>query len=310
MTDGADRPEPDMIMVFAPSGIGEVGPGAPLATMIIDACAGRLDGALRDGDIVVVTSKIISKAEGRTAPRTQRDQLIRAETVRTVARRGPTKIVRTRHGLTVAAAGVDNSNVAADVILALPVDPDASAATLREEFQRRCGCRVGVIISDTAGRTWREGQIDQAIGAAGIEVARSYVGQTDAYGNDLLVTRTAYADELAAAADLVKAKLAGRPVAVIRGLGALVGDTGQRAADLVRDPATDLFGFGAQEAVLAAVLAAIGQGDRYEELVELDPPDRIDRLLAGSRLSPEASDVVRAVLSVDLSHVGPPRLKR
>ncbi len=140
-----------------------------------------------------------------------------------------------------------------------------------------------MIISDTAGRTWREGQVDQAIGAAGVDVARSYAGRTDAYGNDLLITRTAYADELASAADLVKTKLAGRPVAVVRGLEHLVRDTGQRARDLVRPAASDLFGYGSREAVLAAALTVTGQPERYEELVDLEAAEQISALLERQR---------------------------
>ena len=290
-----------MITIFAPPGLGPVVSEAPLAEMIMVLVAGHAEGPLRDGDILVVTSKIISKAEGRTADRHRRDDLIRTETVRTLARRGATRIVRTRHGLTLAAAGIDNSNVARELIVLLPLDPDASAAALRDALQQLTGLRLGVIISDTAGRTWREGQVDQAIGAAGIEVARSYVGRTDAYGNDLLITRTALADELASAADLVKTKLAGRPVAVVRGLQHLVRDTGQRAGDLVRPPASDLFGYGAREAVLAAALTVTGQLERYEELVDLDAAEQISRLLEGSGLSGEPAELLRAMLSVDLS---------
>ena len=301
MINSTDGPEPSMIMIFAPSGLGEVAPGAPLAEMIMELVAGHSQGPLRDGDIVVVTSKIISKAEGRTADRHRRDDLVRTESVRTLARRGATKIVRTHHGLTLAAAGIDNSNVEPELIVLLPLDPDASAATLREALQSRTGLRLGVIISDTAGRTWREGQVDQAIGAAGIDVSRNYAGDTDSYGNDLLVTRTAYADELASAADLVKTKLAGRPVAVVRGLEHLVRDTGQRARDLVRPAGADMFGYGSREAVLAAALTVTGQPERYEELVDLEADEQISDLLGGSGLSAEAAELLRALLSVDLS---------
>ena len=165
-------------------------------------------GPLADGDVLVVTSKILSKAEGRTAPEDARDEVIEAETVRTVAHRGPTRIVRTRTGLVLAAAGVDRSNVAAGRILLLPEDPDRSATRLRAELQRRTGRRLGVVISDTAGRPWREGQIDHAIGSAGVKVIRRYAGEVDGYGNRLEVTATALVDELAAAADLAKASSA------------------------------------------------------------------------------------------------------
>lgn len=280
-----------MISIFAPAGIGEIGPGSDLAAEIVAAVAADDAGPLRSGDIVVVTSKIVSKAEARFRPATERDAAIDQESRGTVARRGPTRIVRTRHGLTLAAAGVDNSNVTSDSILLLPVDPDASAATLRADLERRTGAGLGVIISDTAGRAWRIGQTDQAIGAAGVRVVERYAGQHDAYGNELQVTAIAIADELAAAADLVKAKLTDRPVAVIRGLERHVvppespraADAETRAALLVRDEASDLFRYGSREAVVAAVLEATGQGDRYEATLALPSADAIvESVVAGS----------------------------
>jgi coenzyme F420-0:L-glutamate ligase / coenzyme F420-1:gamma-L-glutamate ligase len=296
-----EPPEPDTITVFAPAGIGEVGPTTDLAAEIVAAVSGHAQGPLADGDIVVVTSKICSKAEGRSVSALSRAESIAAENVRTVARRGETVIARTRNGLTLAAAGVDNSNVSPGTVLLLPLDPDASARTLRTALQGAAGCRVGVIISDTAGRAWRNGQTDHAIGASGVAVSRSYAGLTDSYGNPLQVTEMAVADELAAAADLVKAKLAGRPVAVVRGLSHLVSDTDAAAVDLVRDPRQDMFGLGSAESVLAAALVATGQTDRYEELVAMDPVDRSERLLAGTVLAPAAVDLLRTLLSVDLS---------
>jgi coenzyme F420-0:L-glutamate ligase/coenzyme F420-1:gamma-L-glutamate ligase len=249
----------------------------------------------------VVTSKIVSKAEGRAVPAAEREPAITAASTHTVARRGATRIVRTHAGLTIAAAGIDNSNVDPGSVMLLPLDCDASAAALRGELQRRTGLALGVVVSDTAGRAWRIGQTDQAIGAAGVRVVADYAGQTDPYGNDLQVTAMALADELAAAADLVKTKLAGRPVAVIRGLAELVVDDGGRAADLVREPAQDMFGFGSQEAVLAAALVATGQPDRYEELLALPPAERAEVVLTGGGLSGPAADLLRAVLDADLS---------
>jgi coenzyme F420-0:L-glutamate ligase/coenzyme F420-1:gamma-L-glutamate ligase len=172
---------------------------------------------------VVVTSKIISKAEGRYADASDREHAITAETAAVVAQRGPMRIVRTRTGLTLAAAGVDTSNVEPGRILLLPVDPDASAERLAAGLSAAVGGDVGVVVSDTAGRPWRLGQTDHAIGAARVQVLAAYAGQVDGYGNELAVTTMALADELAAAADLVKGKLAGRPVAVLRGLPDLVG---------------------------------------------------------------------------------------
>ena len=295
-----------MITLFAPDGIGEVGPGTDLADAIVRAVAADPAGPLRAGDIVVVTSKVVSKAEGRYLPVEEREDAITAESVRTVARRGPTRIVRTRHGLTLAAGGVDTSNVASDSSLLLPVDPDASAARLRDALQQQSGAALGVVISDTAGRAWRIGQTDQAIGASGVLVVERYAGQQDGYGNELQVTAVAIADELASAADLAKAKLAGRPIAVVRGLERYVVDdppagTGDdpetRAALLVRDPASDMFRYGSREAVIAALLEATGQGERYEATLGL-PADLVaDAVVAGSGRTGGEAELLRSILS-------------
>jgi coenzyme F420-0:L-glutamate ligase / coenzyme F420-1:gamma-L-glutamate ligase len=301
---GADDPmlaqESSVITIFAPGGIGEVTPGADIATAILAAMDADPLGPFRDGDIVVVTSKIISKAEGRIEPAARRTELIRSETRRTVARRGETRIVRTHDGLTIAAAGIDRSNLSAESILRLPSDSDGSAAALRGRLETATNLRLGVIISDTAGRPWRIGQTDHAIGVSGVMALADYAGARDVYGNELQVTVMALADELAAAADLVKGKLRGRPVAVIRGLGQLVGQAESAARELLRDPVKDMFGFGSQEAVLAAALVATGQRHRYEELVAVDPAERTSRLLAGTRLGYEAANLLRAIMSVDL----------
>ena len=288
-----------MVTVFAPVGIGEIGPGADLAEVVLTAVAADPLGPLRPGDVVVVTSKILSKAAGLVRPADQREQAITEQTAATVARRGATRIVRTRTGLVVAAAGVDNSNVAEGTILLLPPDPDASAAALHAELTHRTGLALGVVVSDTAGRAWRDGQTDHAIGAAGLRVLERYAGRRDSYGNDLQVTAMAVADEIAGAADLAKAKLAGRPLAVVRGVGHLLQPPDApdgRAADLIRPTSQDMFRRGAREAVLAAVLAATGQDDRYEELVALDGPARVDAVLAGAGLAAAAAALVAAVL--------------
>jgi coenzyme F420-0:L-glutamate ligase len=306
MTAGAGANDPVLaadsftITIFAPGGIGEVTPGADIAGAILAAMDADPAGPLRDGDIVVVTSKIISKAQGRIEPASRRTELITSETRRTVARRGETRIVRTYSGLTIAAAGIDSSNLSAESILQLPHDPDGDAAVLRKQLQAATGLRLGVIISDTAGRPWRIGQTDHAIGVSGVRALADYAGARDTYGNELKVTVMAVADELAAAGDLVKGKLRGRPVAVIRGLGQLVGQADSAARELLRDPAKDMFGFGSQEAVLAAALIATGQRHRYEELVALDPAERTSRLLAATSLGPEAADLLHAIMSVDL----------
>jgi len=298
-TDPALTDQPSVITIFAPDGIEEVVAGSDLAAIILEAIAADPLDPLLDGDIVVVTSKIISKAEGRVEEASRRAELISSETKRTLARRGETRIVRTRNGLTLAAAGIDRSNLPAESILLLPRDPDASAAELREQLTVN-GLRLGVIISDTAGRAWRLGQTDHAIGVCGVRPLEDYAGARDAYGNELQITAMAVADEVAAAADLVKRKLRGRPVAVVRGLGHLVSEVGSSARGLLRDPREDLFGYGSQEAVLAAALAATGQYRRYEELVALERGQRTSRLLAGAKLGSEAADLLRAIMSVDL----------
>ena len=173
-----------------------------------------------------------------------------------MARRGDTVIARTRHGLTMAAAGVDSSNVEPGLVVLLPADPDASARRLREAVHAHVGVNVAVLVTDTAGRPWRHGQTDIAVGAAGLRVMESFADREDGYGNRLTVTAPAVADELAGAAELAQGKLSGRPFAVLRGRENLVlpaGDHGPGARGLVRTDAEDLFGFGAREAVLRAL---------------------------------------------------------
>jgi coenzyme F420-0:L-glutamate ligase/coenzyme F420-1:gamma-L-glutamate ligase len=293
-----------VITIFAPASIGEVAAGTDLADLVVTAVAAHPDGPLRPGDVVVVTSKIISKADGLVRAASEREAVIAEQTEQTVARRGPTSIVRTHHGLTIAAAGVDSSNVAPGTLLVLPEDPDARAATLHDQLRLRTGLALGVVVSDTAGRAWRMGQTDQAIGAAGLRVLERYAGRRDPYGNDLQVTARAVADEIAGAADLAKAKLAGRPVAVVRGLADLVQPLGApdgRAADLIRETSQDMFSRGAREAVLLAALVATGQAGRYEELVALDEPERTDRLLAGADVGGESRRLLRDLLAAELA---------
>lgn len=288
-----------MITVFAPDGIGEVTAGTDLGPVLLAAVAADPAGPLVDGDILVVTSKIVSKAENRAIAADDREDVISAETVRTVARRGPTRIVRNRIGLVLAAAGVDSSNVTVGTVLRLPADPDASATRLRADLEGATGLRLGVVISDTAGRPWREGQTDQAIGAAGVQPVEAYAGRTDAYGNRLEVTAVALADEIAAAADLAKGKLAGRPVAVVRGLAHLVTDAAPGATALVRATAGDLFAYGSRESVLVAALAAAGRLDAYERLVGLDGEERIAATIAAVGAQDRAAELLRGMLAAD-----------
>ncbi|MFI1431237.1 coenzyme F420-0:L-glutamate ligase [Streptomyces lydicus] len=241
--------------VWALPGIPEVRPGDDLVKLI--AAAATADGppGLADGDVLLVTSKIVSKAEGRVVEATDREAAIDRETVRVVARRGTLRIVENRQGLVMAAAGVDASNTPQGTVLLLPEDPDASARALRAGLRAALGVDVGVVISDTFGRPWRNGLTDVAIGAAGVRVLDDLRGGTDAYGNPLGATVVATADELAAAGDLVKGKAAGLPVAVVRGLGHVVeaaGD-GDGARAMVRGAADDMFRLGTSEAVREAV---------------------------------------------------------
>ncbi|WP_265523087.1 coenzyme F420-0:L-glutamate ligase [Oerskovia flava] len=282
----ADVPDPDVpdaaghpgedasFAVWAPSGIGEVAPGDDLAGMIADAleAAPRPGGALADGDVVVVTSKVVSKAEGRVVAASDREDAITAETVRVVASRthpgGTLRIVENRLGLVMAAAGVDASNTPDGTVLLLPVDPDASARALRAALQERFGVRVGVVVSDTAGRAWREGLTDLAIGCAGVVPLEDLRGGTDSHGRELSVTVTAVADEIAAASELVRGKTAGRPVAVVRGLGRFVtADDGPGARVIVRAADDDMFREGSTEAYERGYDdgAESGYADGYQE---------------------------------------------
>jgi coenzyme F420-0:L-glutamate ligase/coenzyme F420-1:gamma-L-glutamate ligase len=237
------------VEVTAPDGAPEVRPGDDLVELLVPLVE------LHDGDVVTVTSKVVSKAEGRLR-RGSRDDALPGETARVVARRGPTTIVRNRLGLTMAAAGIDASNVPEGTVVLLPEDPDGSARSIRVGLLHRTGRNVAVVVTDTAGRAWREGQTDIAIGAAGLVVAEQYAGRTDPHGNELAVTLPAVADEIAGLADLAQGKLGGRPFAVVRGRADLVlppGDHGAGAAALIRAEGGDLFGYGAREAVVRAL---------------------------------------------------------
>jgi coenzyme F420-0:L-glutamate ligase/coenzyme F420-1:gamma-L-glutamate ligase len=232
-----------VIQIWGVEGIPEIVAGDDLALIVAKHAPD-----LTYGDIVVVTSKVVSKSEGRLVDGNDREAAIDAETVRVVARRGNTRIVETRHGLVLAAAGVDASNVPPGKVALLPVDPDASAARLRSGLRDQRGVDVGVLITDTMGRPWRNGLVDVAIGSAGVRVLDDHRGRTDEHGHTLEMTVTALADEIAAAAELVKGKLNRIPVAIVRGLGHLVAEPGGRAADLIRPAAEDLFRYGSRDA--------------------------------------------------------------
>lgn len=273
-----------MFEVLPVTGIGEVAPGTDLAGLIMSVA-----GWIADGDVLVVTSKIVSKAEGRLVevpadgPERDavRDAVLAAETARVVARRGPTRIVQTHHGLVMAAAGIDASNVRRDRLVLLPVDPDASARALRAALRERYGRRVGVVITDTMGRPWRLGLTDVAIGAAGVPPVRDYRGEVDPYGNELQVTQMADIDELAAAGELVKGKYDQVPVAVVRGYRGLTDDDGPGARALVRDAEQDMFSLGTAEAraLGRAEAAAIGDASGFAH-APVNPQQVADALTA------------------------------
>ncbi|MCT7660920.1 coenzyme F420-0:L-glutamate ligase [Mycobacterium deserti] len=231
-------------------GLPEFRPGDDLAAAVAAAAPW-----LRDNDILVVTSKVMSKCEGRIVDApidpeerdTLRRKLIDAEAIRILARKGRTLITENAIGLVQAAAGVDGSNVDSAELALLPVDPDASAAALRSALRERLGVSVGVVVTDTMGRAWRNGQTDVAIGSSGLTVLHGYGGSHDRHGNELVVTEIAVADEIAAAADLVKGKLTDIPVAVVRGL--TLDDDGSTARTLVRAGEEDLFWLGTEEAI-------------------------------------------------------------
>jgi coenzyme F420-0:L-glutamate ligase/coenzyme F420-1:gamma-L-glutamate ligase len=245
--------DPHALAAWALAGVPEITAGDDLAALIGDALE-RDENGCRDGDILIVTSKILSKAEGRTVRASDREQAITDETVRVVATRehpgGVTRIVENRLGIVGAAAGVDASNTPEGTVLLLPLDPDASARELCRALRERFGVRLGVIVSDTLGRAWRIGQTDIAIGAAGVRVVDELRGTRDQFGRELTVTQPVVADELAGLGDLVKGKASGRPVAVVRGMGRLVTDEGDvpGARTLPRTGPSDMFRLGTDEA--------------------------------------------------------------
>lgn len=266
------------LLVSAPDGVGEITSGTDLAEVVLQHCE------LVDGDVLVVTSKVVSKAEGRVRPASEEDyeEALAEESVRVVARRGPVRIVRHRLGMVMAAAGIDRSNVTSGQMVLLPLDPDASARRLRSEVRARTGRNVGVVVTDTAGRAWRHGQTDIAVGAAGLGPLEDFAGRTDGYGNPLAVTAPAVVDEIAGAAELAQGKLGGRPFAVVRGRADLVlsaGQDGPGASALVRSEGEDMFGLGAREAVLAALRADPSEGRLFGAPV---PAAELEALLQGA----------------------------
>jgi coenzyme F420-0:L-glutamate ligase/coenzyme F420-1:gamma-L-glutamate ligase len=289
---------PDRIEILPVTGIGEITPGTDLAAVIQQAAPW-----LRDLDVLVVTSKIVSKSEGqlvdvaRTGPERDnaRDHILTAETARVVARRGDTRIVQTHHGFVMAAAGIDASNVDPSQLVLLPKDPDASARALRASLLDRYGLDVAVIVSDTMGRPWRLGLTDVALGAAGLPSIVDYRGETDPYGNEMHLTQMATVDELSSAAELVKGKFNRVPVAVVRGFLTRTSDHDPGARSLVRDATLDLFSMGTAEARSAglAEAAALTDASSFAPAPD-DGAAVLARVLASLPRSPACRFAVRA----------------
>lgn len=236
------------LRVLPVCGIAEVEEGDDVGTILAEAIGSAAgDGqGLRDGDVVVVTQKIVSKAEGRMVPLDASDpgaktELVESEAVRVLRRRGDLLITETVHGFVCANSGVDLSNVGGDRAALLPVDPDRSARRIRAELGRRLGVRVGVIVSDTFGRPWRHGVTDVAIGCAGVAAVIDLRGTPDATGRELVATQVCVADELAAAAEVVMGKDRGVPAAVVRGVPSAWLRDGSVHGEIVRPHGEDLF---------------------------------------------------------------------
>lgn len=291
---------PREVVAVAVPGIGEVRAGDDLAATVVAACAAA-GIVVGDGDVLVVASKVVAKAEGRAVPAADaaaRQRAIEGQSVRLVAERllpdgRRTQVVQSRSGPVMAAAGVDASDVDDGTVLLLPADPDASARALRERVRALTGAGPAVLVTDTGGRPWREGVTDFALGTAGLGVLDDLRGTLDRSGRRIEVTVRAVADEIAAAADLVKGKAAGTPVAVVRGTGAFVtAEHGPGAASLVRVGPGDWFAHGHVEAVAAAL------GVVPDDAGAPAPPPIVPRRSAEDRLA-RALAVARAGRGID-----------
>ena len=233
------------LMAWSVEGIGEIVPGQQLGDIIVEACSAEPNGPLRDNDVLIVTQKIVSKAEGRLVPIDADDPLshkvlVEQEAARIVRRRGDLIITETKHGFVCANRGIDLSNVERGYAALLPLDSDRSARRIRDIVRAKLGVNVGVIVSDTFGRPWRKGLTDVAIGVAGIAAVVDLRGTEDALGRMMQVTEVCVADELASTGELVMGKSNGVPVAVIRGSDpSWFRDSSMD--EIVRPPSEDLF---------------------------------------------------------------------
>lgn len=299
------------LIVLAVQGIPEITAQDDLAQILLDHT-----GPLLDGDIIVVSSKVVSKAAGLTRPASQRDEAVADHSLRVVSERrtarGLAQVVQSAAGPVMAAAGVDSSNAPAGTVLLLPTDPDAAARELRRRLRSLGAPCVAVVITDSAGRPWRAGLTDFALGCAGLVASEDLRGAPDASGVPLTVTERAVADEVAAAADLVKGKAISIPAAVVRGLAALVTqDDGPGASSLLRDTASDWFRLGHVEAVRAALGVPVGaveapsvepeplrhKAQRALEVAWFMPPEVRDATSCDLRV--EGDDVVITLTSTD-----------
>ena len=231
------------LTIIPVTGIGEIEPGDDLASIIAEATQ-QTGNDLQDGDVLVITQKVVSKAEDRLVdvdPEVGHKPLVERESVRILRRRGDLIVSETEHGFVCANAGIDLSNVETGRAALLPVDSDRSARRIRDALTHRFDVDVAVVVSDTFGRPWRRGVTDVAIGCAGLRPVVDLRGTSDALGRELQVTEVAVVDEIASAAELVMGKADGVPVAIVRGIDPLWLGNGSVLADVVRDPAEDLF---------------------------------------------------------------------
>ncbi|MDZ7578996.1 MAG: coenzyme F420-0:L-glutamate ligase [Candidatus Nanopelagicales bacterium] len=285
---------PSGLSVVAVPGIGEVTPRTDLVAELRDALTALCwpDGTfgVRPGDVILISSKVVAKAEGRLLTGVARDRAVSDETAEVVAKTGDTRIVRTKIGLVMAAAGVDTSNTAPGSVVLLPKDPDGSARRLRAQLQSATGVApLAVVVTDTLGRAWRLGQTDTAIGVAGMRPILDLSGVLDSYGNMLAVTAPAVADEIAGAADLVRGKSSGLPVAVARGISStVIADDGPGAADLIRPAQEDLFRRGAGESFADGMRHAPLSRRTVREFAALPVPSALVRSAVAAAIAAPA----------------------